>query len=185
MINNAFTTQNTYDGLSWINNAHKIGLSTIDNLITGALTDANFEAACTRLESFVVKPDKISKPRPLNGNSQKKVLLVPPGLGPTAKRIIKRRVVDENQAGVDNINFEAAEIIISSYLTDADGWFLFNCGGPLKPIFLQERKPLEFRNLTPKDSDLSFINDEFVYGAKTRMACCPTYPWLVVGSTGA
>ena len=184
MFNNAFATQLAYDGLSWVNAAHKAGLSTINNLMTGALSATTFEAAVTHLRSFTVKPDKISEARPLNPMANNLLLVCSPTLETTAKRILKRRTVDENSAGVDNINFEAADLLVTSYISSTTAWYLLDVGEALKPVFLQERTKLEFRNLTPKDSDQSFMNDEFVYGAKCRIACCPTYPWLMVASTG-
>ena len=183
LFNNAFTGTVTYDGQPWIADAHKVGLSTIDNDLDGAvLNDTNFEAAVTKLRSFTVKPDKLSKARPLNPVADKLILVCNPALEATAKKILMRQTLDN---GADNINYQAAEIMATSYIQSTTAWFVVNVGAPIPAVYVQERKKLEFRTLTPKDSDMSFMGDTFVYGAKVRCAALPTHPWLIVGSTGA
>lgn len=182
LFNKAFTTTLAYDGLSWCNDAHKAGLSTVDNNLGAlALSDTNFEAAVTRLRSFTIKPDKLSAARPLNPVADKLILLVPPALEVTAKKIV---AVERIASGADNINYKTAEVMATSWITGTK-WFVINAGSPLKPVFLQNRKPLEFRQLTPKDSDDAFMRDVYLYGAKMRCAALPTYSHLVIGSSGA
>jgi len=181
LLNGAFTTTLAYDGLSLCNDAHKMGLSTIDNDLGAlALSDANLETAITRLKSFTVKPDKLSAARPLNPIADKLILVVPPSLEMTARKIVS---VETVSTGGQNHLYKAAEVLSTSWITGSK-WFLLNVGAPIKPIYVQNRKPLEFRQLTPKDSDDAFMRDVYLYGAKMRCAALPTYPHLLTASQG-
>ena len=183
LFNNAFSTTLTYDGLSWCNDAHMVGLSTVDNNLGAlALSEANLDTAITRLRSFTVKPDKLSASRPLNPGGEKLVIVCNPALAMTARKIVSMKTVTD---GGDNYLYGACDILATSWITDTNNWFVVNVGGSIKPIFVQERKPLEFRNLTPANSDQSFQLDQYIYGTKVRLAALPSYPWLVVGSTGS
>jgi phage major head subunit gpT-like protein len=182
-LKNGFTTTLCYDGLSWFNDNHKVGLSTVDNNLGAlALSDANLETAITRLRSFTVKPDKLSEPRPLNPGGEKLVLVVPPTLEMTARKIVSVATV---ATGGENHLYHAAEILVSSWLTDANDWFLLNIGGAVKPLFFQEREKLHFRQLGPNDGGQEFHLDTYTYGCKVRCAVCASFPWLACGSTGA
>lgn len=181
LFNNAFTTTLTYDGLSWCNDAHVVGLSTIDNNLGNlSLSDTNLQTAITRLRSFTVKPDKISQSRPLNAGGEKLVIVCNPALEFTARSIVKLQTVTN---GGQNVMYNVADILVTPWITDANNWFVVNVGGSIKPVFVQERTAPEFRNLTPKDSDQSFMLDSYIYGVKARMAACGTYPWLIVGAS--
>jgi len=180
LFNNAFTTALTYDGLSICNAAHKAGLSTINNTATAALSSTSFEAAIATIENYKYKADKYSEAKPLT-KMMELCLVIPPALRPTAENIVNvQRLAD----GADNYLYKRADLLISPYLTNATQWFLVNKGAPNKPFFVQDRKPLEFRELNPSNSDQSIMFDEFVYAGKCRLAALPTHFWLIYGSTG-
>lgn len=183
LFNGGFSTTLCYDGLPWFDNAHKVGLSTVDNNLGAiALTDANLEAAITQLRSFVVKPDKLSAARPLNPVAKKLMLVVPPQLEMTARKLVALPTV---AGGGDNVLYQAATVLSASWITDTNSWYVLNVDAPIKPVFVQMRQELEFRMLTPDDSDEAFMRDTLIYGAKMRCAALPTLPWLAVGSSGA
>lgn len=181
LFNKAFTTTLTYDAKAWCATDHVQGLSTVNNLMQVALTADNFETALTRMGSFKVKADKLSTAKPLCPNMSKLVLLVPPALDVTARKIVD---VERVASGADNYNYKRATVLTAPWLTSDTAWFLVNVGASLKPVFLQNRKALEFRQLTPKDSDEGFMKDSLVYGAKMRCAALPSFPYLVIGSSG-
>lgn len=181
LFNNGFTTTLTYDGLSWFNDAHKVGLSTVDNNLGNlALSSANFQTGVTRLRSFTVKPDKLSESRPLNPGGEKLLLVVPPALEYTARGIVD---VQYASGGASNIDYKQAEVLVSAWLTDANNWFILNVGAAVKPIFFQEREKPVIRQLTPADSDTAFMLDNYIYGSKARCAALPSFPWIAVGAS--
>ena len=183
LMNNGFTTALAYDGLSWFNDAHKVGLSTVDNdLGSISLTEANLEAAMVKLRGFTVQPDKLSKARPLEPLADKLLLVVNPALWATASKMVSLRTVS---TGGENFLYKAAEVLSTSYVTSTTAWFLLNVGAPMKPVIFQNRKDLQFRMLTPDNSDGAFDRDVYIYGAKMRCAALPSLPWLACGSRGA
>jgi phage major head subunit gpT-like protein len=181
LLNNGFTTSLLYDGLSWFNTGHTVGLSTVNNRTTAVLSEANLKTAITTMSGWTVKPDKLSTARPLTP-ALDLVLLVPPALRFTAESIINREKINN---GEDNILYHACKVMVSSYLTSTTAWYLLNLGGPIKPIFVQNREGLELKNLNPGNSDECFMSDLLIYGVKSRCAALPTLPWSAFGSTGA
>jgi len=181
LFDNAFNSSYPiFDGKAWCADNHVIGQSTIDNKRTATLAESSLEEAIRAITAFQVQPDKLSKARPLNPTS-KLMLVVPPALQTTAEKLVTLPLVS---GGSSNYLYKKAEVLVSPWLTSTTAWFLVNVGASIKPIFVQERKKPEFRTLTPKDSDLGFMNDSVVFGVKARMAALPTVPWLVIGSTG-
>jgi phage major head subunit gpT-like protein len=181
LFNNGFTTTLTYDALPWFSASHTVGLSTVNNLRTSVLNEASLEEAIRAITGFKVKPDKLSKARPLNPVANKLMLVVPTALQTTADKLVS---IERNSNGADNYLYKKAAILVAPWLTSDTAWFLVNAGGPITPVYLQTRENLQFRNLSPKDSDSCFNLDTLVFGAKCRMAALPTYPWLVIGSNG-
>jgi phage major head subunit gpT-like protein len=180
LFNNGFSTQLGYDGLSWFNDAHPLGESTIDNRTNLPLTADNFETVYTAIRSFTVKPDKLSKARPLNP-SGKYVLVCGPTLEMTARGILEIALLTN---GGTNKLFHLAEILVSSYITSTTAWFLVNVGAATKPVFFQDREKLAMLEKTPVNDTTAFNYDQLIYGAKRRCAALPTYPWLAYGSSG-
>ena len=180
LLNGAFTTALTYDGLTICNAAHKAGLSTINNAATAALSSTSFETAIATIENYKYKADKYSEAKPLT-KMMKLTLIVPPALRPTAENIVN---VQRLASGADNYLYKRADLLVCPYLSNATQWFLVNIGAPNKPFFIQERKKLEFRELNPQNSDQSLMFDEFIYAGKCRLAALPTHFWLIYGSTG-
>ena len=169
-----------YDGLSWFNDAHPVGNSTIDNKGTAVLSETAYQAAYQTLIGYKVQPDKMSTPRPLNG-SFKMLLVVPPQLYGTAKEII---VNERKASGATNTWVGSADLLVAPYLTSATAWFLVNVGGAASPIFVQDRESLQIVEKTPTNDTEAFMLDEIIVGAKRRCAALVTYPWLSYGSNG-
>jgi phage major head subunit gpT-like protein len=180
LFNNGFTTTLTYDSKTWFANDHTVGIGTIDNLATAALSETSLKAAITAMMNYKVQPDKLSTARPLNP-SQDLILLVPPALNFTAKALVEN---EKDAGGADNELYKAAKIMVSSWLTSSTAWFLLNVAGGQKPVYLQDRESLKLINKNPMTSDYSLMTDNLLFTGKMRCAALPTHPWLAYGSTG-
>jgi len=177
LFNNGFASQTTYDGEYWFSNSHSVGLSTVDNLYTDALSQTSFIAAYHAIRSFTIQPDAESTARPLNPMG-KYVLMVPTELEVTAREIVE---LDYASSGASNKTKGLAEVMVNPWLTDANNWFLMNTS-TFKPVMYQERLAPSFIEKTPANSDGCFYGDKIQYGIKARGAALPTFPWLCVGS---
>ena len=184
LLNGGFDATTTYDDLYWFSASHKAGLSTINNLASGALTTSTLQTAMTTMRNWTVQPDKESTARPLNP-SPKWLLVVPPALEWTAEGILKTKLITTGTAFGDNIMHERAELMVASRLTSSTtAWFLLNIGEGIKPIFIQNRSPVQLIQKTPLNDNEAFMYDELVWAGKRRLAALPTLPWLACGSTG-
>ena len=167
-----------YDGLSWFNTAHQVGLSTVSNYVTAKLTSTSYAAAYTAIKNFSVQPDKLSHARPLNPGG--KYLLV---VNPLNEMVARQILVNErNQYGATNELRGTADILSTSWVTNSNAWYLLNVGGPVKPAFLQERQPLTMVEKTPANSDLAFLYDQVIYGVKWRGAALTSFPCLATAA---
>ena len=180
LFNNGFTTNTTYDGLSWFNDAHTAGLKVIDNKGTGVLSKANLKIGITAMRSFKSQGDKLSDEVTLNP-AVELILLVPPALEWTATILVEN---ERDATGATNELKGKAKLFVSNWLTSDTAWFLINTASPMKPIFFQEREKVQFYNLNANNSDMALMNGSFIYSANFRGTALPTLPWFVYGSTG-
>lgn len=181
LFNNGFTTTLAYDSLSWFNDSHTIGIGTIDNKGTAALAEASLEDAIEAMMAYKVQPDKLSTARPLNPSADL-ILLVPPALYMTAKKLVEN---EKNASGADNHLYQAAKVMVSSWLTSTTAWFLCNVAGGNRPVYLQNREKLTLINRNPSNSDYALMTDNLLFSSKMRCAALPSLPYLAWGSTGA
>ncbi len=179
LFNGGFTTTKAFDGKTWFASDHKVGLSTYNNTSSAALSAAAYENAVATISNYKVKADKLSKERPLNPVPEL-TLLVPPSLRATAEKILEAQEVD----GSSNVNFHSAKLVVCPWISSNTAWFLIVTGGPMKPVYVQEREKLYLKQLSA-ESSYSVEQDAFVFYGKCRIAALPTFPWLVWGSTGA
>jgi len=180
LFTNGHTTNTLYDSVAWFG-SHTVGLSTVANTGTGALSSANFTTGYETIRGFTVQPDDDSTARPLN-NGGKYMIVVPPQLEITAREILLN---ERDDAGATNTLQGLADIMVSSWLTSALKWYLCNVGASIKPTMRQVRMKPQMLEKTPANSDMGFNEDRIVYGIKCREAGLSTFPWLAYGSTGA
>jgi len=182
ILGNGFTTTKTYDGLAWFADTHTIGLSTIDNLRTGALTPANFGEAKSAMKGFRVQADKDSPAIPVN-TTPKLVLMVPTTLENAGQAIVENEF---NNFGATNQYEGSAQLVVNPWLDgySETAWYLFNIGGGIKPTLYQKRKAPEMIALTPFNSDRAFTYNSLIWGVEARGAGLPTFPFFAIGSTG-
>lgn len=121
-----------YDGQYFFDTDHSVGQSgNQSNLITAKLGPTSFAAA--RLLFYRFKDDF---GRPLN-TVLKLILVIPPELLATAEALVTNKYLAN---GADNQYYQAAEIRVNPWLTDANAWYLINQQGQVKPFVIQNRK---------------------------------------------
>lgn len=178
-----------YDGQPFFNASHPIsptGLvsGTFSNLFTSsALTAANYEANRAAMMAY---GGEDGKPLAIVPNA----LIVPPQLGPTARRIVEAEIVSSvfgsntAAAGVTNVNKGTARVIeIAELAGDATTWYLADLSKGIKPLIFQNRQAPRFVALTnPTDSNV-FFQKKFIYGVDTRGNAGVALPFLMAKCT--
>ncbi len=153
--------------------SRKFGKATIDNLVTGGLDRANYEAARARMMAFIAADGK--SPLGLIPN----LIVVGTKLESTAKRIFKAEMVEENGASVSNIHKDEVEILLNPYIT-TDDWFLCCTNRGIKPIAVQKRKVGALERWD-KDSDTCVKDhNRCEYGLHYRGAGAAVAPHLII-----
>ena len=169
-----------FDGKAFFADDHPVNpydstKGTYDNLRSGTLTAANFEAARLVLAGF---KDEGGRVLGLRGTH----LVVPPALEITAKRIVGNvfgyDATDKVQ--VENPYKGLAEVVVLEQLTDANDWYLFDCRRPIKPMIFQNRKALNLVARVSTNDDNVFWQKKFVWGADARYNVGVTLPFLGV-----
>jgi phage major head subunit gpT-like protein len=174
-----------YDGQYFFDTDHSVGASgTQSNLITIKLGPTGFAAA--RLLFYKFKDDQ---GRPLNPNLDL-LLIIPPELLATAEALINTQYTSP---GVANPYYQAAEIRVNPWLTDANGWYLVNRVGKVKAFVLQNRKREELSVLGQKPGDATVVNQSEAQFMRRKLYVGTYWRGAVgyglfqkaVGSTGA
>jgi phage major head subunit gpT-like protein len=186
LLINGFT-QTDYTGGTFFSTTHKHSVgggaaNQFSNKGTKKFSAANFEAARAAIRSV-----KNEKGRPMNLGS-KLLLIVSPTYESAARACVLADTVP-NAAGTasqTNVNKGTADLLVWPRLAaDEHKWFLLDVGFPVKPIILQEEKPVSIASLTSMDSDHVFKKHEFLYQAYGRYNAGYGLPQLAWGSTGA
>ncbi len=160
LLANGFTNL-AYDGQFFFDVDHAEGISGAQsNRGTAALTADSYQAARAAVQNF-----KDDQGEPLAVMPD--VLVVPPALELTARRIVEADTIVESGAAVTNIYRGSATVIVSPYLTDATNWYLLSTGDVLKPLIFQERTGVEFDALEAT-SENGFFRDAYHYGTRRR-----------------
>jgi phage major head subunit gpT-like protein len=179
---NGFTTATTYDDLSWFNDSHTVGVSTIDNAMTSALSATSFETAYETITGFTFQATEASDLEPLNPN-HKLVLLVAPTNYLTAKAIVEN---EKDNYGATNELYGLAEVRSVPWLASQPNyWYLVNVGTPTKPCAWQMRENAKLVSKNAQNSDECEDYDQLSFSVRIRGAAFACCPWLAVGSTGA
>lgn len=174
-----------YDGQYFFDTDHSVGQSgNQSNLITAKLGPTSFAAA--RLLFYRFKDDF---GRPLN-TTLKLILVIPPELLATAEALVNNKYL---ASGADNQYYQAAEIRVNPWLTDANAWYLINSVGQVKPFVIQNRKreDLAILGQTPgaatvvNQSEAQFMRRKVYVGTYWRGAVGYGLFQKAVASTGA
>ena len=169
LIDGETAGNNSYDGVSFFNDAHESGGSgQQDNLLTAPAVnmdaptveefkDALKEAIGTML-GF-----KDDQGEPLLISETGLVCVVPPTMLFTASEAINATVVGNET----NVLRGIARVIAMPWLMDTSKWYLLKTDGVVRPFIFQDREPIEF-NALAEDSDEGFRREKFLFGVRGR-----------------
>jgi len=175
----AGTIQTAYDGQFFFDSDHLDNEETAQsNKATAALSAAALETALETMMQYTDDRGEKLDVFPTH-------LVVPPQLRATALRILGRGIVDENSAGVTNINNGVVQLIVAPWLAaQAAYWFLVDLSKMLKPFIFQPRIPVDFQALiNPQDPNV-FNADQYYYGGRERFNISYGAWQLAYGSDG-
>jgi len=174
------STQLGYDDLALAANTHAMGGTTFDNSVTTAISIA---AIKTAIDYFGTLTDEAGKKIPVTPTH-----LITANAGSafwTARKLLKKEVVVEAAALVDNEAYQVLEHLPFPAITSATWWAVACLNQPFKPVLLIPRTQPELTAKTALDSDQVFELDKFSWGTRYRVTAAPG-PWqLFYGSTGA
>ncbi|WP_110972148.1 Mu-like prophage major head subunit gpT family protein [Pseudomonas huaxiensis] len=180
LVNGAFASR-CYDGQYFFDTDHPVAGRSVSNMGTKPLSVAtlahaeeSFGAACTIMQEF---KDEDGRPISVMPN----VLLVPPALRDTARRMMNSEKLEDGQA---NPYKGAAEVVVEPRLTSRTAWFLLDTTKPVLPFIYQERKAPVFVQQTDPEADDVFNRKKYKFGAEARAAGGYGFWQLAYGSTG-
>lgn len=173
-----------WDGQFFFDTDHPIDIDgvtsgTYSNKLNLALSHANFQTALTTMLRW---KNEDGSPMVQRGSL---ALKVPPELELTAKQIVE---IDQltpaaayglfGTSGVSkNPLVGAAKLDVDQYLTDTTAWYLLASDGPVKPLMLQRRRPLEIVE-EGEGSALYFEEEKIRIGSSARYTASYTLPQL-------
>ena len=162
------TTTTTFDGLTFFNASHTLDPAGVQsNLITtNPLTLANYETSYSAMTALKGEDGLPLQLRPT-------ILLVPPRLEITARRIISAGLVADPggvAAGVENVMKGSAEIVVGYELTSDDTWYLLDASKAIKPFIWQNRKSPVLTSLINLSDPNVFASRQFIWGVDARGA---------------
>src|SRR3990167_5120804 len=163
-----------YDGQNYFDTDHPIDLNdtskgTQDNSLTGrALTAANYDYARQKMMEFEGE-DEVSLEVVPN------LLVVPPALAGTAKRIVEAEFLrngDETVADTNIYKGTATVLVVPRLASSGVGadatWYLMDTSRIVKPLIFQERVGPEFQSFTNPSDPNVFHLDEYLFGVRAR-----------------
>jgi phage major head subunit gpT-like protein len=181
-------TSECHDGQLFFDTDHPIdpdGVTsgTFDNDRTLALSHANFRTVHTAMLRF-----KNEDGSPMV-NPQGLVLVVPPELALEAQQIVEIDTLTPAAAyglfGTSGVSKNPlvgkARVHVNPYLTDDTRWYLLACGGTIKPLMLQRRRPLEIEEIG-EGTEIWFNEEKWKVGGSARYTASYTLPQLAITS---
>ncbi len=138
-----------------------------DNDLTGtgvtlATVRADFITARTAMHTYVD-----GRGRPMN--LQADAVMVEPTLRDVWEQLVHTNMIAlSSGTQQSNVLLGAVDILVNSYLSDVDNWYLFCTTQVVKPLIFQNRKNPEFVALDRPDGDTAFRTKQFMYGADAR-----------------
>ena len=154
------------DGVNFFSTSHPnspngLVAGTWSNLHTGtALTPANFE---TVLENLMGRLGWNGRAMNFRGQIE---LVVPWGLRSEAKRIVEQEYSSDpgvtTAGGNTNVNYGAAKVrVCQALVAEPTVWYLVASGEDIKPIVIQEWRPVEMAWQMDPSSDAVFEQEEY------------------------
>lgn len=175
LINGGTSGYNSYDGVSFFNDAHVSGASgSQDNNLTfdadATPTTAQFKSAFQNaVQSMLGFKDDQGEPMMISQGGL--VVVVPPALYFQAAEAMQATVI----SNTSNVIAGMASVVVFPWLTEALTWYLLKTDTVVRPFVFQDREPIEFTSVTdPEDSDV-FTREEYLYGVRARYAMAYGY----------
>ena len=180
LVNNAFTTP-CYDGQYFFDTDHPVAGRSVSNMGTMPLSVASLDAAQASFGAALTSMQEVQDEdgRPINVLPN--VLLVPPALRDTARRLMNSEKFGN---GEENPYKGVAEVVVEPRLRSRTAWFVLDTTKPVRPFIYQERKAPDFVQQTDPESDGVFSRKKFKFGAEARAAGGYGFWQLAFGSTG-
>lgn len=159
-----------YDGVNFFATTHNEGnTGNQSNTNTGSGVDTlahlrtDFITARTAMRRT---KDDFSRPM----NLRPDLVVIPPDIEDLWRQLINSTLIASNGVAMTNVLENAVDIMVDSYLSDVNDWFLMCTRQPIKPLIFQNRKNPEFVSVNnPSDSQV-FDNRMFLYGVDSRFA---------------
>ena len=169
LINGATDGFNSYDGLSFFNEAHLSGdsgeqgnLLTTEATAGGDVSTDDFKKSLkAAIAAILAFKDDRGDPMALAATGL--VCVVPTTMYLTALEAVSATVV----SSTSNVLQGAARIVAFPWLTNAARWYLLKTDAVVRPFIFQDREPVEFSALT-ESSDEGFRREKFLYGVRAR-----------------
>lgn len=137
VLNNAFGTETSPDGVSIINSAHPLaGGGTFSNLVTGDLANSTIEAATTR---FDLTTDERGLPIEL---SPTKLVYAPANRFQASVVLQSQLRPGTTNNDINAITNLGLQPVMSKYLTDEDAWFLMAPSNVAKLLVYWRKEPV-------------------------------------------
>jgi len=137
VLNNAFGTETSPDGVSIINSAHPLaGGGTFSNLVTGDLANSTIEAATTR---FDLTTDERGLPIEL---SPTKLVYAPLNRFQASVVLQSQQRPGTTNNDINAITNLGLQPVMSKYLTDEDAWFLMAPSNVAKLLVYWRKEPV-------------------------------------------
>jgi len=170
LMNGAASGYNSYDGVTFFNDAHESGDSgSQDNDLTYAAaagdnqpTTDEFKGAMKQaIAQMLAFKDDQGEPLPMSTNGL--VCVVPPTMLFTALEAINATVINQTS----NVLEGAARVIALPWLTSVTTWYLLKTDGVVRPFIFQDREPVEFGALAEESED-GFKREKLLFGVRAR-----------------
>lgn len=189
LLNGAAATVLAFDGQPFFNGSHPISpvgqvSGTYSNLYTSKpLTADNYESVRASMMALTGEDG-------LPLNILPNAIVVPPALGPTAKRIVESEIIGQvfgsntAAAGVTNVNKGTARVIeIAELNSDPTTWYLADLSKGIKPLIWQLRQAPIFTSLTNPNDPNVFFQRKYLYGVEARGNPGVSLPFLMAKCT--
>jgi phage major head subunit gpT-like protein len=184
--NGATTGFNSYDGVSFFNDAHASGDSgNQDNKLgaaavapTDPTTDEFKKSLKAAIAAMLAWKDDTGDP--LSVSATGLVAVVPPTMLFPAAEAINASVISQTT----NVMQGIARVIAFPWLTLATTWYLLKTDGVMRPFVFQDRRAVEVKALAEGSSE-EFLREKYLYGVSARYAMTYGLPGYAVSTVFA
>lgn len=184
--NGGTTGNNSYDGVTFFNDAHVSGASgSQDNDRTQNITDpttpTTAEAKASIAEAVsAMMGFKDDQGTPMMLNTASLVCVVPPLMQFAFREALNAAIISQTS----NVAMQGlAGVVTFPWLTSTDKWYLLKTDGVVRPFVFQDREPIEFTALDTPDSEEGFKREKYLYGCRARYALAYGYWQYAIRTT--